>query len=78
MSAYLTALEKKGLDQPREGRTDRNTFSTLPCCTGKVEVFDDWHFKMKQFLESEAECLPFTMWVDQQAPHASEENVGPL
>ena len=51
--------------------TDRKAFSTLPRYTGKVEDFDDWHFKMKQFLESEAEFLPFMMWVDQQAAHVS-------
>ena len=55
--------------------TDRKAFSTLPCFTGKVEDFDDWHFKMKQFLESDAEFLPFMMWVDQQAAHVSKEEL---
>ena len=44
-----------------------------PRFSGKVGDFDDWHFKMKQFMESEAEFLPFMMWVDQQAAHVSEE-----
>ena len=65
----------QGVTRPREGMTDRKFFSTLPRYTGKVEDFDDWHFKMKQFLESEAEFLPFMMWVDQQAAHVSEDKL---
>ena len=49
--------------------------ATLPLNTGKVGDFDDWHFKMKQSLESEAEFLPFMMWVDQQAAHVSEDDL---
>ena len=53
--------------------TDRKAFLTLARCTGKD--FDDWHFKMKQFLGSEAEFLSHMMWVDQQAAHVSEEEL---
>ena len=65
----------QGVARPREGMTDRKAFSTLPRFSGKVGDFDDWHFKMKQFLESEAETLPFMMWVDQQAAHVSEDEL---
>ena len=51
----------QGVAKPREGMTDRKAFSTLPRFSGNLEDFDDWHFKMKQFLESEAEFLPFMM-----------------
>ena len=59
-------VPSQGVARPREGTTDRKAFSTLPRYTGKVKDFDDWHFKMKQFLESEAEFLPLMMWVEQE------------
>ena len=40
--------------------TDRKAFSTLSRNTG------DWHFKVKQFLESGVDFLPFVMWLDMQ------------
>ena len=78
LSQHLNRAQQgstQAVARPREGMTDRKVFSTLPRDTGKVEDFDDWHFKMKQFLESEAEFLPFMMWGDQQAAHVSEEEL---
>ena len=60
----------QGVARPREGMTDRKAFSTLPPYTGKVEDFDDRHFKMKEeelgHYDQQEGLAVNTEWLNQQ------------
>ena len=50
-------------------------FSTPSRYTERVEKLDDWRFKIRHLLASEAEFFPIMSWVDNQVVHVSDDEL---
>ena len=67
-------LVEKMVDKKKEKEnrdvTTLKAFSDLPKLDGKPETFDNWHFKMFQFLTKDKNYIDIVKWIEEEGHHA--------